>query len=123
MHYNGLDIKMFPAKSGDCFYIEFTEEDFRILIDGGYVETYYNSLRPFLKELNSKGKHLNLMIISHIDQDHINGIKTLLLENGTAIKPKIISIDEVWFNGFKHTDTIRENKKIPFYEKNDGKSK
>ena len=109
---------MFPAKSGDCFYIEFTEEDFRILIDGGYVETYYNSLRPFLKELNSKGKHLNLMIISHIDQDHINGIKTLLLENGTAIKPKIISIDEVWFNGFKHTDTIRENKKIPFYEKN-----
>ena len=118
MYYNEIEIKMFPAISGDCLYIEFTKEDFRILIDGGYVETYYTSLRPFLKKLNNRGKHLNLMIISHIDQDHINGIKALLQENGIATNPNIISIDEVWFNGFRHTHTIRENKPIPFYEKN-----
>lgn len=58
------------------------------------------------------------MIISHIDQDHINGIKVLLQENGDARQPNIIFIDEVWFNGFRHSDMVREKKEIPFYEKN-----
>lgn len=40
----------------------------------------------------------NLLIISHIDQDHINGIKALLKENENSNSPKIIQIDEVWFN-------------------------
>ncbi len=118
MQYHEIDIKMFPAKSGDCFFIEFIKEDFRILIDGGYAETYHESLCPFLKELNNKSKHINLMIISHIDQDHINGIKVLLQENGNARQPNIIFIDEVWFNGFRHSDIVREQKEIPFYEKN-----
>lgn len=52
MQYHEIDIKMFPAKSGDCFFIEFIREDFRILIDGGFAETYHESLCPFLKELN-----------------------------------------------------------------------
>ena len=28
MQYHEIDIKMFPAKSGDCFFIEFIREDF-----------------------------------------------------------------------------------------------
>ena len=98
MQYHEIDIKMFPAKSGDCFFSEFIREDFRILIDGGFAETYHESLCPFLRELNHKNKHINLMVISHIDQDHINGIKVLLQENGNARQPNIIFIDEVWFN-------------------------
>ena len=50
MQYHEIDIKMFPAKSGDCFFIEFMKEDFRILIDGGYAETYHELLSPFLKK-------------------------------------------------------------------------
>lgn len=118
MQYHEIDIKMFPAKSGDCFFIEFMKEDFRILIDGGYAETYHELLGPFLKKLNAKGKHINLMIITHIDQDHINGIKALLQDNGNARRPNMISIDEVWFNGFRHLGVLREQKEIPFYEKN-----
>ena len=33
---NGINIHMFPAKGGDCFLLEFTLDDFRILIDGDY---------------------------------------------------------------------------------------
>ena len=120
MQYHEIDIKMFPAKSGDCFFIEFIREDFRILIDGGFAETYHESLCPFLKELNHKNKHINLMVISHIDQDHINGIKVLLQENGNARQPNIIFIDEVWFNGFRHSDIVREKKE---YSSDAGKSK
>lgn len=116
MQYNDIHIKMFQAKSGDCFLIEFLNADFRVLIDGGYVCTYNGLLRPYLKKLNTAGKHINLMIISHIDQDHINGIKALLHENGDSQNPNIIQIDEVWFNGFNHTDIKREKKEIPYYE-------
>ena len=107
---------MFQAKSGDCFFIEFVKADFRILIDGGFVDTYRQKLRPYLQQISKAGKHINLLIISHIDQDHINGIKALLLENGDAATPNIIQIDEVWFNGFKHTELPQDRKEIPYYE-------
>lgn len=116
MQYNGINIKMFQAKSGDCFFIEFVKADFRILIDGGFVDTYRQKLRPYLQQISKAGKHINLLIISHIDQDHINGIKALLLENGDAATPNIIQIDEVWFNGFKHTELPQDRKEIPYYE-------
>lgn len=116
MQYNGINIKMFQAKSGDCFFIEFVKADFRILIDGGFVDTYRQKLRPYLQQISKIGKHIDLLIISHIDQDHVNGVKALLLENGDAATPNIIRIDEVWFNGFKHTELPRDRKEIPYYE-------
>lgn len=117
MVYQDVHIKMFPAGSGDCFLIEFAKEDFRVLMDGGYAKTYYKYLRPCIRQLHQEGKRIDLMILSHIDQDHINGIKALLKENGEAGSPNIIRIGEVWFNGFRHTEIARENAEIPYYEK------
>lgn len=117
MNYKDIQIKMFPAKAGDCFFIEFTKADFRVLIDGGFVDTYKHYLKPYLLEIGKSGRHINLLIISHIDQDHINGIKVLLEENGSAASPKIVKIDEVWFNGFRHTKLSRSKSEIPCYEK------
>ena len=116
MKINDIHIKMFRAGSGDCILLEFEKADFRILIDGGFVETYQQELRPYLRMLSKKGKHINLLIISHIDQDHINGIKALLKENENSNSPKIIQIDEVWFNGFRHTEVKRDKKDISHYE-------
>ena len=116
MKINDIHIKMFRAGSGDCILLEFEKADFRILIDGGFVETYQQELRPYLRMLSKKGKHINLLIISHIDQDHINGIKALLKENGNSNSPKIVQIDEVWFNGFRHTEVKRDKKDISHYE-------
>ena len=95
-------IKAFPANAGDCFIIEFKKEDYFILIDGGYSDTYNNYLKKYLLELALQGKHIDLMIITHIDSDHIGGIQALLKENGSAAHPNIIRIDEVWYNAFPH---------------------
>lgn len=116
MVHNNIRIKMFPAKSGDCFLIEFTKAGFRILIDGGFVDTYRRYLRQYLVNMGREGIHINLLIITHIDQDHINGIRALLEENGNAQMPDIIYIDEVWFNGFVHTGTLRGRQEVPYYE-------
>lgn len=99
---NQVLIKTFPATTGDCLLIEFIREDYRILIDGGFGETYHKYLKKYLLELVSQGKRINLLIITHIDSDHIGGIQAFLEENGSATHPNIIFIDEVWYNAFPH---------------------
>lgn len=111
-----VKIHMLPARGGDCFLVEFLLEDFRLIIDGGYTETYRKYLRPLLKELAIQGKRINLLVVTHIDNDHISGIKAFLEENGDADKPKIIGVDEVWYNGFFHMNVEKvQSGDIPYY--------
>lgn len=91
---------MLPAKAGDCILIEFLKENYHILIDGGYADTYYNYLKDILADLSAKGKRIQLLVITHIDADHIGGIQAFLRENGDADNPVIIGVDEVWYNAF-----------------------
>ena len=114
MEATGLKIKdieiiMFPANSGDCILIHFIKKNFRILIDGGYICTYDQYLKPYLKKIGKEGARLNLIIATHIDRDHINGIKKLLEENGDYNNPKIIKIEEIWFNGFQNLPIKKES--------------
>ena len=107
MEINGVTIQMLPAASGDCIYLEFPDPDFRILIDGGYAKTYQKYLKKFLLKLAAEGKRLNLIVVTHIDDDHISGIRALLKENGDSRNPKIIEIDEIWFNSLNQCITSR----------------
>ena len=107
MEINGVTIQMLPAASGDCIYLEFPDPDFRILIDGGYAKTYHKYLKKFLLKLAAEGKRLNLIVVTHIDDDHISGIRALLKENGDSRNPKIIEIDEIWFNSLNQCITSR----------------
>lgn len=75
--------------------IEFLKENYHILIDGGYADTYYNYLKDILADLSAKGKRIQLLVITHIDADHIGGIQAFLRENGDADNPVIIGVDEV----------------------------
>lgn len=94
-------IHVLPANSGDCFLIEFNNDEC-ILIDTGFKETYYKYLKPLLISLKSKGKKISLLVITHIDKDHIGGAKKLIEENGDYNTPNVIKIENVWFNGFKN---------------------
>ena len=88
--------------AGDCILIELEHPDC-ILIDCGYKTTYNTELRPLLLRLNAEGYRISLMIISHIDRDHIEGVVHFLRENGDAEIPAIIPVDEIWINGFFNT--------------------
>jgi len=80
-----LNIKFLPAFNGDCILI--TTDKFNILIDGGTQKTYSLSLRKALEEVNQ----LDLVILTHIDSDHIMGLIELFKDNKTVVK-------KVWFN-------------------------
>lgn len=95
---------MFPALEGDCILISLGDELKRthILIDGGFGVTYENYIKPRLKEIASNGEIISLVVVTHIDTDHIEGILALLKENKSADNPQIITIEEIWHNSYRH---------------------
>lgn len=110
-----VEIELFPAKAGDCVLITFQEIDYRILIDGGFKDTFENSLASSLKKLGAQGKKIDLLVVTHIDNDHIMGIIALLeaLERGNLQ----IEIGEIWYNGYEHLFTGRKKQISPNDEK------
>lgn len=99
-------VHFLPAKAGDCFVVEFNNGEC-ILIDCGYKSTYEIELKPLLIQLKHKGCRVILMLITHIDQDHIEGAIAFLRENGLASAPHIIEVENIWFNGFFNTLFMR----------------
>lgn len=98
-------IEVFPAKKGDCFLIH--TENGVILIDSGFASTYRTELKPVLVELGKQGTRIIRFIITHIDEDHIGGAIAFLEENGNAMNPQIIPIDQIWHNSYRHLNAER----------------
>ncbi len=75
-----------------------------VLIDGGPYQTFEKHLKPTLQKLLLNGK-LDLIILSHIDNDHIIGLLDLLEEIKTerekGIK-ELIEIGKLWHNSFNN---------------------
>lgn len=87
------EIHILRAYHGDCLLIKtFDEKDspFNILIDGGPPNSFDFSLRKQLKGI----KVINLLILTHIDYDHIGGIIKFL--NNSLFDE--IQIDKYWIN-------------------------
>lgn len=87
----------FPANCGDSFLVECPVDGgvFRILIDGGISATA-DVISQYLTK-DGPSLSIDLVVVSHIDNDHIGGIIKLMMDeeiNG--------SIKEVWFNGLRH---------------------
>lgn len=90
-------IELLPAAHGDCIWIEYGERDddvHRILIDGGPAHTY-PVLLDRIRRLPAGHRHFDLLVITHIDADHIEGV-IRLLQDAQALQ---LTFDRIWFNG------------------------
>lgn len=104
-----IRIEVYPALEGDCFLISIGNEiKTNILIDGGFAETYHDFIKPRLLRMAKRGEELDLVVVTHVDSDHIEGIIELFKENGMAKNPLIIPINEVWHNSYRHLDSIKQ---------------
>lgn len=95
-------IEMLPAAHGDGLLIEYGagSKPHRVLIDGG-TEPAYKTLKARIERLNPADRHFELLVITHIDADHIGGIVKMLEQSELGAR-----FDEVWFNGFPHLDAV-----------------
>lgn len=91
-------IDMLPAGRGDGLWIEYGDPDRprRVLIDGGVGRTY-DVLRTRLEALPESDRRFELVLVSHLDLDHIAGVLELLRN-----PPAGLVIGDLWFNGWHH---------------------
>jgi hypothetical protein len=92
-------IELIPALHGDSILVSYGELETpnRILIDGGPIGAY-KALSARL-DLPLGQRNLELLVITHVDGDHIEGAVRLLAE-----KAKDILFKDIWFNGWRHLD-------------------
>ncbi len=89
-------LEMLPAAHGDCLWIEYGSGHGaqRILIDGGPAHTY-RALRERILHLPADERVFELLVITHIDADHIEGA-VRLLQDAAALNCRF---ERIWFNG------------------------
>jgi hypothetical protein len=89
-------IKLLPALHGDCIWIEYGEAGatHHVLVDGGPLGAF-GALRAHVEALPADARDVELLVVTHIDADHIDGIVKLLRH------PELgLTFREVWFNGW-----------------------
>ncbi len=96
-------IQMLPAEQGDALFIEYgsPSSPHRILIDAGVRKTS-GLARERIGELPTSKRHFDLLIVTHVDSDHIGGILKLLDDESLGA-----TFDDVWFNGWRHLQPDR----------------
>lgn len=93
-----LSIKLFPAEYGDCILLSIgKEKKYNILIDGGLAKTYQKYIKPEIHHIKEMNQDLDLVICTHMDNDHICGLVQVLKETSSDL------IKNIWYNGFLQT--------------------
>ena len=93
-------IDVLQAAHGDCLFVEYgsSRQTRRLLIDGGPLETL-PALECRLREAITFGKWIDLVVLTHVDADHVEGLIRILGESPAQITPR-----EIWFNGWTELD-------------------
>ncbi|MGH2987727.1 MAG: MBL fold metallo-hydrolase [Solirubrobacterales bacterium] len=119
-----MKLTVFQSDKGDCLLLTGGDEKTRVLIDGGMSSSYREHVAATLGKVHSDGGKLDVVYVSHIDQDHISGVLALLddevawrahefqLRTGNdehpepkAPRPPVV--EEIWHNGFR--DQLEDN--------------
>ncbi len=100
-----LQFEVLQANDGDCLLLQYGDGEL-ILIDGGPAGIYSKVLKGRLEQLRAGSEQLDLrlVMVSHIDADHITGIvdlfKSLAEKQSDGESPKY-RIRSLWHNSFK----------------------
>jgi hypothetical protein len=73
-----MKIRVFQSDKGDCLLLTSASRKNRVLVDGGMSAAYTEHVAPTLAKLNGKKPQLDVVYVSHIDDDHISGVLRLM---------------------------------------------
>ncbi len=108
--YFSLDVRR--ARKGDCLLLHFGTKDDPglVMVDGGPSNVYVPHLKPRLEQIRKarKGKPqdplvVDLLMVSHVDDDHIKGILDLtkeMVDAQQAKRPQALQVLAFWHNSF-----------------------
>jgi len=90
-------LKALHAENGDSISIRYFGQDNKyhnLLIDGGLKKTYQKVLKNEISSIKENDEKIDLIVVTHIDQDHIGGILGLVSD----VKADHDIIGKFWFN-------------------------
>jgi hypothetical protein len=102
-----LDVRR--AHKGDCLLLHFGSKDKPglAIIDGGPGDVYGPHLKPRLMEIrkarnleSNKPLRVDLLMVSHADDDHIRGILDLTREMKESTAAPLVRVLSFWHNSF-----------------------
>jgi hypothetical protein len=102
-----LDVRR--ARKGDCLLLHYgtKQAPSLVLIDGGPKSVYQPHLKPRLEEIKKRrglgaGEPLpiDLMMVSHVDDDHIRGVLDFTRELREASGVPFARVTSLWHNSF-----------------------
>jgi hypothetical protein len=101
-----LRIRIYPAGNGDALLLSAAGSN--VLVDGGYAQTFDEHILPDLLEIAHRGEHLDLVVASHIDADHISGLIRFLTANEKSIEPKVVGVGALWHNSLRSLTAMND---------------
>lgn len=117
-----MKIKFLQASNGDSIHINFHDnkgENRNILIDGGTGNTYNykdkvkgkiksGELKLTIEKIKENKEKIDLLILTHVDDDHIGGILKWFEKDSQAAE----LIGKIWFNSGRLISDNFEEKEI-----------
>jgi len=100
-----FNLTILQAGHGDCILIQgnFNKKFRNILIDGGPTESYKTrrrkdgALKKVLQTIKGNGQKIDLLVLSHVDDDHIAGLLSGFKNGGLLDQ----LTEKIWFNSGK----------------------
>jgi beta-lactamase superfamily II metal-dependent hydrolase len=124
-----MKLTVFQSGKGDCLLLTGKGDKGRILVDGGMGDAYSKFAALHLGKLAEKKQALDLVYLSHIDEDHIAGVLQLMddhvewrvhdfqlnqgnLTHPAPDAPRPPQVKELWHNSFHELLTDNNGKII-----------
>jgi beta-lactamase superfamily II metal-dependent hydrolase len=73
-----MHLTIFQSGKGDCLLLSNDADTARMLVDGGMPAAYREHVAGAMGKLRDAKKKIDVVYVSHIDQDHIGGILEML---------------------------------------------
>jgi beta-lactamase superfamily II metal-dependent hydrolase len=122
-----MRLTAFQSDKGDCLLLTNDDKTAHILVDGGMSNSYNAHVAAAMGKLRTANKKLDVVYVSHIDQDHIAGVLKMFDDeaawrvhlfqkahnNPNSKPPKVPrppEVLELWHNGF-HDQVPKNNAK------------
>lgn len=95
-----LEITMLDVGQGQCIYVK-TKNGFNMLYDGGSSDVSNVGKYRIIPFLQADGcTCLDIVVVSHLDEDHVSGIREMILDKSIRIKqillPDTSFVDEAY---------------------------
>ena len=107
-----FSLDVMRARKGDCLMLHFGSDSAPrlVMIDGGPAEVYQRHLRPRILQIrearglaDEQPLVVDVLMVSHVDDDHIKGVLDLTKElrtQKTNREPQLLRVGSLWHNTF-----------------------